>query len=118
MNEYLKVGAGCAEIRFPEEIFPIEGFKGIHDAPHVRLCVIDCGERIAIASVLVTLILSIVLTLVGVAGGINSFAVTLYQLDAPDRRDVTDPDQVLTYYPSKSRISRRRSGFPSPPLIS
>lgn len=50
MNEYLKVGAGCAGIRFPEEIFPIEGFKGIHDAPHVRLCVIDCGERIAIAS--------------------------------------------------------------------
>ena len=38
------------------------------------------GERIAIASVLVTLILAIVLTLFGVTGRINSFAVTLYQL--------------------------------------
>ena len=38
------------------------------------------GERIAIASVLVTLILSIILTLFGVTGRINSFAVTLYQL--------------------------------------
>lgn len=50
MNSLLKVGAGCAEIHFPDDIFPIEGFKGIHDAPHVRLLVIDCGERVVIGA--------------------------------------------------------------------
>ena len=29
----LKVGAGRSEIVFPQELFPHEGFKGIHDNP-------------------------------------------------------------------------------------
>lgn len=47
----LKAGAGIGTINFPETMFPGEGFKGVHDAPHVRVLVLDCGERVAIASV-------------------------------------------------------------------
>ncbi|MCQ2423759.1 MAG: hypothetical protein MJ088_02545 [Clostridia bacterium] len=46
------------------------------DVLHLR----RTGEQLSWASVLVTLILSIVLTVLGVACGINSFHVTLYQL--------------------------------------
>lgn len=46
----LKVGAGKATIHFPESFFPMEGFKGIHDDPHVRVIAFDCGEIVAIAA--------------------------------------------------------------------
>lgn len=50
MKNCLKAGAGTATIHFPKEIFPIEGFKGVHDAPNARVLVIECGERVAIAA--------------------------------------------------------------------
>lgn len=45
----LYAGAGKAEIRFPEELFPLEGFRGVHDNPAARILLLDCGERVAIA---------------------------------------------------------------------
>lgn len=47
----IKAGAGQAILDFPVEMFPTDGFKGIHDAPQVRLIILDAGERIAIAAV-------------------------------------------------------------------
>ena len=44
----LSAGAGRAEIQFPEELFPLEGFRGIHDAPAARVLLLHCGERAAI----------------------------------------------------------------------
>lgn len=46
----LKVGAGRSEILFPQELFPHEGFKGIHDNPQVKAVVIEAGEKAAILS--------------------------------------------------------------------
>ena len=46
----LKAGAGSARIVFPQELFPHEGFKGIHDDPQVKVLVIEAGERVAIVS--------------------------------------------------------------------
>ena len=45
----LFAGAGKAEIIFPDALFPLEGFRGIHDNPAARLLLLDCGERVAIA---------------------------------------------------------------------
>lgn len=45
-----KAGAGRAEIVFPAEIFPIEGFAGVHDHPHIRVLLIESGMRAAIAA--------------------------------------------------------------------
>ena len=33
----MRAGFGIGEIVFPEEMFPVEGFCGIHDNPHVRI---------------------------------------------------------------------------------
>ena len=44
----LHVGAGTARICFPKELFPLEGFCGIHDDPAVRVLLLDCGEKAAI----------------------------------------------------------------------
>ena len=46
----LRAGAGSAKIIFPQEMFPHEGFKGIHDDPQVKALVIEAGERVAIVS--------------------------------------------------------------------
>ena len=46
----LKVGAGRSEIVFPQELFPHEGFRGIHDNPQVKAVVIEAGEKAAILS--------------------------------------------------------------------
>lgn len=45
----LHAGAGSADIRFPEAMFPIEGFRGIHDVPAARVLLLRCGEQAAIA---------------------------------------------------------------------
>lgn len=47
----LLAGAGCGTIRFPEALFPMEGFRGIHEAPCVRVLALDCGETAALVSV-------------------------------------------------------------------
>jgi len=46
----LSAGAGKAEIIFPQEMFPTDGFCGIHDTPCLRILVLDCGVRVAIAA--------------------------------------------------------------------
>ena len=48
MSKMLCAGAGRATIRFPQELFPLEGFNGIHDDPAARVLLLDCGERVAI----------------------------------------------------------------------
>lgn len=36
----IKAGFGKGTIHFPETLFPLEGFSGVHDDPHVRLMVL------------------------------------------------------------------------------
>lgn len=47
----MKVGAGNAQIVFQEELFPLEGFCGIHDLPKVSVLVIEDVQKVAIVSV-------------------------------------------------------------------
>ncbi|MCC8100504.1 MAG: hypothetical protein LIO78_10695, partial [Clostridiales bacterium] len=49
-HDTLRAGAGSAALHFPADMFPTDGFRGVHDAPHVRLLVLDCGVRVAIAA--------------------------------------------------------------------
>lgn len=51
MAGQLKAGAGKSTIHFPDSLFPIEGFKGIHDEPNVRILTFDCGEKAALAAI-------------------------------------------------------------------
>ena len=46
----LFAGAGCGTIHFPDALFPMEGFKGIHDEPVARVLVLECGEKAALVS--------------------------------------------------------------------
>lgn len=39
----LQAGFGVGTIRFPETLFPLEGFRGVHDDPKVRLMVLKNG---------------------------------------------------------------------------
>ena len=47
----MKVGAGNAQIVFQKELFPLEGFCGIHDLPKVSVLVIEDVQRVAIVSI-------------------------------------------------------------------
>lgn len=47
----LRAGAGAASIRFPEQMFPTDGFCAVHDDPRVRVLLLDCGVRFAVAAV-------------------------------------------------------------------
>jgi neutral ceramidase len=47
----LRAGAGCAEIELPAELFPIEGFCGVHDMLHARVLLLDSRNRIALVSI-------------------------------------------------------------------
>lgn len=46
----LYAGAGCGAIQFPDALFPMEGFMGVHDAPVARVLALECGEKAAIVS--------------------------------------------------------------------
>ena len=46
----LFAGAGCGTIHFPDALFPMEGFKGIHDEPVARVLILECGEKAALVS--------------------------------------------------------------------
>lgn len=46
----LFAGAGCGTIHFPEALFPMEGFRGVHDAPVARVLALGCGEKAALVS--------------------------------------------------------------------
>jgi hypothetical protein len=50
MENKLKAGAGKAEIVFPDELFPIEGFCCVHDNPHIRVLLLEAGITAAIVS--------------------------------------------------------------------
>lgn len=41
----MKAGFGKGTIRFPQEFFPQEGFRGVHDDPHVRLMVLQFADN-------------------------------------------------------------------------
>lgn len=47
MKKSLKAGSGRGTIRFPSEIFPIEGFTSIHDEPCARIIVLQ-GDNNAV----------------------------------------------------------------------
>ena len=50
-TEILYAGAGSAKIRFPEALFPLEGFSGeVHDDPMARILLLSCGQQVAIVS--------------------------------------------------------------------
>lgn len=46
----LRVGAGRGTIAFPRELFPLEGFQNVHDAPAARVLLLECGEQAALVS--------------------------------------------------------------------
>lgn len=51
MADILKAGFGKGEIVFPQEIFPVESFIGVHDSPFARVMAFQSGEmKMAIAS--------------------------------------------------------------------
>ena len=47
----LQAGAGCAEIHFPEAMFPTNDLFGIHDAPCARILFFDYIKRAAVVSI-------------------------------------------------------------------
>lgn len=47
----MRVGAGNAQILFQKELFPLEGFCGIHDLPKVSVLVMEDREKVAIVSI-------------------------------------------------------------------
>lgn len=50
-NNLVKAGFGKGEIVFPQELFPVEKFLGVHDSPCARLMVLEAGGvRMAIAA--------------------------------------------------------------------
>lgn len=51
MADILKAGFGKGEIVFPQEIFPVESFIGVHDNPCARVMAFQSGDaRMAIAA--------------------------------------------------------------------
>lgn len=50
----LVAGCGRAVIELPDEIFPVEGFSGVHDVLQARVLLLELGNRIAIVSVELT----------------------------------------------------------------
>lgn len=50
----LRVGAGRAVIELPDELFPIEGFSGVHDPLHVRVLLLEARAKLAIVSLELT----------------------------------------------------------------
>lgn len=56
MRTKLRAGAATSEIIFPKEIFPIEGFEGIHDAPHARVLILEEKEKAVLVSLEVVML--------------------------------------------------------------
>ena len=50
----LRAGAGRAEIQLPDELFPTEGFTGVHDPLHARLLLLESGGKLAFVSIELT----------------------------------------------------------------
>lgn len=47
----LSAGAGKAEILFPEEMLPTDGFCKIHDYPHIRVLLLESSIRFVIVAI-------------------------------------------------------------------
>ncbi|MEI7844858.1 MAG: hypothetical protein WCK35_03545 [Chloroflexota bacterium] len=54
LTKMLRAGAGRAEIQLLEELFPTEGFMGVHDSLYARLLLLENGIRLAFVSLEVT----------------------------------------------------------------
>lgn len=50
-KQKFRAGAGTGTIRFPEELFPLEGFCQVHDDPHARVLLLGGNELAAIVSI-------------------------------------------------------------------
>jgi neutral ceramidase len=53
-SESLRAGAGRAVIDLPAELFPTEGFSGVHDTLHARVLLLESGNRVAFVSIELT----------------------------------------------------------------
>ena len=48
----MRAGFGMGEIVFPQDMFPLEGFLGVHDNPHARVMLFDGGkDKMALVAV-------------------------------------------------------------------
>ena len=47
-SNLLRAGAGRANIHFPQEMFPTDGFCKVHDDPYIRVLILESGIRFAI----------------------------------------------------------------------
>ena len=45
MKNKIFAGFGLAELVFPNELFPVEGFQGVHDNPCIRIMILSDGEN-------------------------------------------------------------------------
>jgi neutral ceramidase len=50
----LRAGVGRAEIVLPAELFPFEGFGGVHDALHARVLLLEGHGKVALVSIELT----------------------------------------------------------------
>jgi hypothetical protein len=53
-TETMRAGAGRAVIEFPAELFPTEGFIGVHDELHVRVLLLENENKVALVSIELT----------------------------------------------------------------
>ncbi len=52
--ETLRTGAGRAVIELPAELFPTEGFTGVHDMLRARILLLESGNKVAFVSIELT----------------------------------------------------------------
>ncbi len=53
-SEMLRAGAGRAVIELPAELFPTEGFIGVHDMLRARVLLLESGNKVAFLSIELT----------------------------------------------------------------
>jgi neutral ceramidase len=53
-SEALRTGAGRAVIELPGELFPTEGFTGVHDRLRARILLLESGNKVAFVSIELT----------------------------------------------------------------
>lgn len=47
----MRAGAATFEIKFTNDLFPLEGFASIHDLPHTRILLLENETRVALVSI-------------------------------------------------------------------
>lgn len=82
----LRVGAGRGTISFPRELFPLEGFQDVHDAPAARVLLIECAERAALVSLELVMLppelVELVKALVAEVTGVNQDRIWVHTTHA------------------------------------